>query len=91
MVDFKMRNKNLKRALRRHHFNRMKRKYLKQKFWFFSPDDRIIGITARTPAQCSCYMCGNPRKHYKEKTIQEKIADERYESEKMNNEENNNK
>jgi len=25
---------------------------------------------------CSCHMCGNPRKHWKEKTLQEKKADE---------------
>jgi hypothetical protein len=24
---------------------------------------------------CSCHMCGNPRKHWKEKTIQEKRFD----------------
>lgn len=27
-------------------------------------------------AQCSCHMCGNPRKHFGEKTMQEKKADE---------------
>lgn len=25
---------------------------------------------------CSCYMCGNPRRHFKEVTLQEKKADE---------------
>lgn len=25
---------------------------------------------------CSCHMCGNPRKHFKEVTLQEKKADE---------------
>ena len=26
----------------------------------------------RTPAKCSCWMCGNPRKYFSELTIQEK-------------------
>lgn len=25
---------------------------------------------------CSCHMCGNPRKHWNEKTIQEKREDQ---------------
>ena len=29
-----------------------------------------------TTTQCSCYMCGNPRKHFGEKTIQEKKFDQ---------------
>jgi hypothetical protein len=28
-------------------------------------------------AECSCYMCGNPRKHFGEKTRQEIIADKK--------------
>ena len=27
---------------------------------------------------CSCRMCGNPRKYFKEKTIQEKKFEEKY-------------
>jgi len=30
------------------------------------------GILANTPKPCSCHMCGNPRKFFKEKTVQEK-------------------
>jgi hypothetical protein len=30
---------------------------------------------AETRHPCSCHMCGNPRKHWKEKTIQEKRFD----------------
>jgi hypothetical protein len=29
-----------------------------------------------TRKPCSCHMCGNPRKHFKEKTMQEKRFDE---------------
>lgn len=27
-----------------------------------------------TPAPCSCWMCGNPRKHFGEETLQERSA-----------------
>ena len=42
--------------------------------WFswFEQTPRIIGKKAHTPAMCSCHMCGNPRKYWKEKTIQER-------------------
>jgi hypothetical protein len=29
-----------------------------------------------TPTPCSCWMCGNPRKYFKQKTLQEKSFDE---------------
>lgn len=33
----------------------------------------FIGKLASTHGRpCSCHMCGNPRKHYKQKTLQEK-------------------
>ncbi|CAH2801603.1 MAG: hypothetical protein CBARDMAM_4422 [uncultured Caballeronia sp.] len=25
-----------------------------------------------TPAPCSCWMCGNPRRYFRERTIQER-------------------
>jgi len=34
----------------------------------------IIGRAARTPKPCSCYACGNPRKHFKSLTRQEELA-----------------
>lgn len=32
---------------------------------------RSIGINAKTPARCSRFCCGNPRKHFNELTLQE--------------------
>jgi hypothetical protein len=29
---------------------------------------------AETPAICSCWMCGNPRKYFGERTVQERRA-----------------
>lgn len=40
--------------------------------------DVNIGIYAHTPARCSCNMCGNPRKHWNDKTMQEKRMDDSY-------------
>ncbi len=35
-----------------------------------------IGRYRKVRTPCSCYMCGNPRKHFKEKTIQERRHDD---------------
>lgn len=51
------------RAYRRHHMRRLKKKRLA-----WNGDIRQY----RTPCMCSCYMCGNPRKHFGELTIQER-------------------
>jgi len=40
--------------------------------------DADIGVFAHTPHLCSCYMCGNPRKWWDQKTIQEKKMDDFY-------------
>ena len=70
------------RAERRHHHERMidKVKY----FWHLQADkywgteesrQKHIRQMAETRQPCSCHVCGNPRKHWKEKTIQEKRFD----------------
>lgn len=40
--------------------------------------DRFLGIYRKTKVFCSGPCCGNPRRHFNEKTIQEKKADEDY-------------
>ena len=30
-----------------------------------------IGVLAHSPAQCSCHMCGNPRKYFGDRTLSE--------------------
>jgi hypothetical protein len=61
---------------RRHQEEKKKVKVLKgHDTWWWPedpPSERMIGKKAHTPAMCSCHMCGNPRKYWKEKTIQEK-------------------
>jgi len=33
--------------------------------------ERQIGMALHTPAICSCWMCGNPRRYFGERTVQE--------------------
>lgn len=62
----------------RHHESRLK-KYTKKiiSAWFSSePTKEQIGKSYFVHGSgCSCAACGNPRKHFNEKTIQEKKAE----------------
>lgn len=65
------------RAERRHHHQRMLNKVktfsLYQSYRW--PEEEKIKHQKRmaeTRKSCSCYMCGNPRKHWNDMTIQEK-------------------
>ena len=63
-----------KRAIRRHHYQRLKKK--RQHYWQWPTDNQLLvgaslGICVNTPASCSASCCGNPRRHFGEKTIQE--------------------
>lgn len=54
------------RAFRRH-CEQKKKKWAARTFKNHSLrelDEIVIGIRAHTPAICSCYICGNPRKLY---------------------------
>ena len=66
------------RAERRHHLNRLKKK--RSKYWGWRYEDypmppKSLGIVAHTPCTCSCNGCGNPRKHFGLKTLQERKAE----------------
>lgn len=58
------------RALRRHHSQRMKKKAIQ----LFPHDHQ--GRRRDYLTVCSCPMCGNPRKWFNEKTMQEKRAED---------------
>ena len=66
------------RAKRRHHVDRLKKKranYFICYFWLGDgdrQDKKRIGQVAETPKRCSCEMCGNPRKYFKQLTVQER-------------------
>lgn len=52
------------KAERRHHTVRLKAKRGK-----YSGKGHVM---FETPAACSCWMCGNPRKFFGERTVQER-------------------
>jgi hypothetical protein len=80
---YSRRKEGSRRAVRRAHYNRLKRK--RSRYWWFqswgpgelltADRDKMLGLLTETPKCCSCIMCGNPRKHYNELTKQEILAD----------------
>lgn len=63
----------MSRAERRAQMEKAKRRA--KKFGYMNKrgdDPRAIGLAAHTPKPCSCYCCGNPRKHFRSETIQER-------------------
>ena len=64
----------MNRALRRHHYQRLKRKRRHYYGGYGRHRDDVQGKLARTAPSCSCWMCGNPRKYFGELTRQETLA-----------------
>ena len=64
-----------KRALRRHHRQRMIRRALRSSVLYGEEDQEIqrerVLRWHNNLAKCSCWMCGNPRKHEGRLTVQE--------------------
>lgn len=69
--------KDMKRALRRHHVARLKA--ARRFHWGrdIRHDAKSLGKAVDTPCLCSCWMCGNPRRHHGEISRQELIAIDR--------------
>ena len=67
LINVSIKNK-MKRSLRRKYKER-KKEY----------SEKIYGTTklADHMKNCSCILCGNPRKYFKEKTIQEKRVNDK--------------
>lgn len=40
-------------------------------YWNNSLNTKHAGMALTTPKICSCWMCGNPRKYFGDRTIQE--------------------
>ena len=70
--------KDMKRALRRHHVARLKA--ARRFHWGrdIRQDAKSLGKVVDTPCPCSCWMCGNPRRHFKEATLQELRARDKW-------------
>lgn len=71
--------KNMKRAVRRHHVLRLQhtRRHYFRASWLTNTGKQN-SIIVQYPAQCSCPMCGNPRKWLNERTIHELQDLDRY-------------
>lgn len=65
-------------AYRRAHVARLK--HVRKFYWAaWQKTAKQLGKIVHTPALCSCYMCGNPRRYDKERTIQEYKQFEQFE------------
>lgn len=64
---------------RRHHEERIKAKVRGYYVCRNRQTPKVIGRHAQTPKPCSCEMCGNPRRHFAEPTIQERRAEQQEE------------
>ena len=62
--------KSESRSLR--HAKRLKKKRRNYRTAFY--EGGLVKVV-NTPKPCSCFMCGNPRRYYGEKTIQEQKAE----------------
>lgn len=65
-----------KRALRRHHLNRIKKN--RKFYWGRELNEEELGIVAKTTKTTKCACCGNPRRYFGKKTLQEKRAEQDY-------------
>lgn len=61
-----------KRAVRRHHRERLKQ--VRQFYWGMDlrGDERRLGLLVNTAAICSCWTCRNVRRILGERTVQER-------------------
>lgn len=74
-----MRDREWRRAQHERKAARVK-SWMERNGWFShdTDEEKLVRIqrTAKTPAPCSCWACGNPRKWFKAVTIQERSWDE---------------
>ncbi|MDA8378168.1 MAG: hypothetical protein M0Z50_14135 [Planctomycetia bacterium] len=73
------RDSKLARAMRRHHRHRLlhnRRFHWGRDLSESDESPRHRGKVIDTPTPCSCWMCGNPRRYFGEKTLQELRQDE---------------
>jgi hypothetical protein len=71
---------------------RVKNRIRRGWYWFYTEDDieakikeleengGLAHIVETHGVPCSCYMCGNPRRYFKETSLQEKKFEDEFES-----------
>jgi hypothetical protein len=62
------------RAWRRHHERRIKYRVRRYYGGYAKDNPRQLGRLAHARQLCSCWMCGNPRRHLRERSLQERRA-----------------
>jgi len=74
--------KEIIRGIRRHHLQRLKKaRAFDHAIGESRQGDSVaLGRHVNTPAKCSCWMCGNPRRYFDEKSRQERIQDEKFDA-----------
>lgn len=65
-------------AYRRYQLQRRKKRMrsiirIQWRRYDLADDPALIGIMANTPCRCSCPFCGNPRRHFHQKTRKELV------------------
>ena len=60
------------KAYRRHHIKRLKR--VRSHYYDGDISEKQLQLLIHTRKPCSCYMCGNPRRHFGEITRQEELS-----------------
>lgn len=66
------------RGIRRHHEQRIKSRVRSYYGGLAANDPRHIGKIAHARRLCSCQLCGNPRRHWGQATIQEMRANQTF-------------
>ena len=66
--------KSMMRAVRRYRMERAKIRVRRLYSGWARGSDRVTGLLANTRVPCSCPGCGNPRRHFGQRTRQEIIA-----------------
>ena len=61
-------------AWRRHHESRIKQRVRHYYGGYAKDKPRQLGRIAHARQLCSCWMCGNPRRYLKERSLQERRA-----------------
>jgi len=64
------------RAMRRHHEARVKARVRRYYGGLAMGSPRDTGKIAHARSLCSCRLCGNPRRYWKEVTVQEMRAEQ---------------
>jgi len=64
------------RSERRHHTERLKKN--RKMHWGRKLGEKELSKVVDTPTPCSCPLCGNPRRHFGTKTIQERKIEQDY-------------